>query len=229
MPTILITGANRGLGLELTKQFLNHHWEVIACCRKPDSAAELQSLAANYPLNIKQLDVNQPHTFTQFAADLSIPSIDILMNNAGVIGDNTAELGSIDAKALESLYLTNTIAPLLLSQALQHKVAKSDKKIIANMSSILGSIDLNNDAAYFGYRSSKAALNSITKSLSNALKPQHITVVSLHPGWVQTDMGGQNAPVTPEQSISGMYQVLDNLTFADTGSFIDYKGEALAW
>lgn len=229
MSTILITGANRGLGLEMVKQYGAEGWQVYACCRHPQTATELQSLASQYQVELMELDVKDPASIQQVKTILQDTPIDILFNNAGIWGQTKQLFGKIDPVSWAEALQVNTIAPLLVTQALVNNVAQSHLKIIANMSSILGSIAENHDGGGYPYRSSKAALNAVTKSLSLDLKKQGITVVSLHPGWTQTDMGGENAPLTAPQSVQGLKQVLATIRLEDSGSFIAYDGQHLPW
>lgn len=231
MKTILITGANRGIGLELTRQYLASGCRVIACCRNPQHAEELKTMAANHSnqLIIQRLDVTNSDNIKQLSAQLDNESIDILINNAGVIGSHTNEFGAIDTAAWLDTLMVNTIAPTLVTQGLIHLVEKGKTKLIVNVSSKLGSISMNADSSYYYYRSSKAALNAITKNLSIDLKPKNITVISLHPGLVQTDMGGQDAPLKPDQSVKWIMQTINNINLKDSGSFFNYDGSKLTW
>jgi NAD(P)-dependent dehydrogenase (short-subunit alcohol dehydrogenase family) len=229
MSTILITGANRGLGLELVKQYAAEGWQVYACCRHPQTATELQALCSQQAIEIIELDVNDLASIQQLKSILQTTPIDILFNSAGVWGQPQQIFGQIDPISWSEVLHVNTIAPLLISQVLIDNVANSNLKIIANMSSFLGSIAENQDGEIYAYRSSKAALNAVTKSLAIDLKKLGITVVSLHPGWVQTDMGGENAPLTAVESIRGLKQVLATINLQDSGSFITYDGAHLPW
>lgn len=230
MKTILITGANRGIGLELTTEYLHDGWRVIATCREPKQAAALNNLQEKYKeqLNIIPLDVKNAEAIKKLPQILQHEKIDILINNAGVMSSKAEEFGSYTQSSWLDVLNVNTVAPYLITQALASLIAKADIKLIANMSSQLGSIELN-EGGYDPYRASKAALNSITKTLAMQLKPERITVVSLHPGWVQTDMGGTNAPVKPEESVAGLRKIISRLSINDTGSFISFDGQKLPW
>lgn len=231
MRTILITGANRGLGLELSRQYYAEGWRIIACCRNPKEAEELRGIESDNSgrLMIMKLDVADPDAIRNVAKQLDNETIDILMNNAGVIGMQLDTLKDIDADAWVETFKVNSIAPILLAQHLIKQIMRSNLKIICNVTSILGSISLNEDGNYYLYRSSKAALNAATKCLANELKPQDIIVFALNPGWVQTDMGGENALLTPEESIKNIRKLLAGIGLADSGKFINYDGAQLSW
>lgn len=230
MKTILITGANRGIGLELVRQYLIDGWKVIACCRNPASAKKLEELATHNPgLLIKKLDVANADEIQQVAKSIESHAIDILFNNAGIWEPDSMRLGSIEPEPWLNVFRVNTIAPLLLTQALMKQVAHNRLKIIANMSSSMASIADNTRGDSYAYRSSKSALNAVTKSLAIDLAPQGIVVVALDPGWVKTDMGGPDAFITPRASVSSIKKVLATLTLAESGNFIRYDGAKLAW
>ncbi|HEX4046026.1 MAG TPA: SDR family oxidoreductase [Gammaproteobacteria bacterium] len=231
MQTILITGANRGIGLEMTKQYLTAGWQVFACCRNPQQADALKQLKTqhNNQLIIIKLDVRNLDEIQQLPAQLNHQPIDILMNNAGVIGSRAATLQDSESANWLETFKINTLGPALLTQTLLDQVAKSKLKLIVNISSSMGSISANTEGGYYLYRASKAGLNAITKSLAVDLKEKNITVIAIHPGWVKTDMGGEHALISPEQSVAGIRQVLEKITLQDTGAFIKYNGDRLAW
>jgi NAD(P)-dependent dehydrogenase (short-subunit alcohol dehydrogenase family) len=231
MPTILITGTNRGIGLELTKQYLNEGWRVFACSRHAHESNELNALKKQYAhlLTLASLDVRDEKRIQSLATEWQSESIDILFNNAGIYGPEHVQLGSLNAKDWEEVLLINSISPLLVAQAFVEHVAKSQKKIIATMSSLMGSIADNTSGQFYYYRSSKAAVNAAMKSLAIDLQNQKITSVVFHPGWVQTDMGGPNAPLPVSESVAGIRRVLSQLTLADNGKFLSYQGNELLW
>ncbi|MGB6977323.1 MAG: SDR family oxidoreductase, partial [Gammaproteobacteria bacterium] len=200
MNTILVTGANRGLGLEIVKQYYEGGWRVFACCRAPSEAVPLQALASSSADRIKifSLDVKDIASIRSLVDQIGDSPIDILMNNAGVFGPKEITFRTITpvvSQWLEVLQI-NTIAPLLLAENLINNVARSQLKIIANMSSKMGSIADNTSGTAYIYRSSKAALNAAAKSLAIDLREYGIVAIVLHPGWVKTDMGGPNALIT---------------------------------
>ncbi len=196
MPTILITGANRGIGLEMARQYAADGWNVMACCRSPENAHDLNKLAAQSGGNITVhlLDVTNAAQRTALAEQLKGQPIDILFNSAGISGNwGTQGFGHCQADEwLEVLHI-NVITPMLMMQDFAANVALSERKIIANMSSKMSSISDNTSGGSYLYRSSKAALNMVNKSAAHDLARKHIAVVALHPGWVRTDMGGPTA------------------------------------
>jgi len=229
--TILLTGANRGIGLELTKIFAEEHWRVLACCRNLDAAEDLRLLAAASDGRIKvhPLDVADEEQIKQLASVLDGESIDILFNNAGVSGPEPKGFGSINVDGWLQTFRINTIAPLKMTEAFVEHVARSNRRIVAMMSSMLGSLADNTSGSYYVYRSSKTALNMVTKSLSIDLLERGITCVALHPGWVRTDMGGPQAPLSPQESAAGLYRVLSMLTRSENGKFLAYDGRDIPW
>jgi NAD(P)-dependent dehydrogenase (short-subunit alcohol dehydrogenase family) len=231
MYTILITGTNRGIGFELTKQYLQDDFRVLACCRLSGTTEELHSLNDQYPetLTIIDLDVTDTNYIEKLSEQLQHEAIDILINNAGIIDSEHTHLDHIESEAFLDTFKTNSLAPLLLAKGLLPSIARSQLKLIANISSSMGSISENTSGGYYAYRASKAALNAITKSLSIDLVDHGVTVLSLHPGWVQTAMGGAEAPITPAESVKGLRQILQKVTLADSGSFIAYDGRMISW
>lgn len=233
MPTLMLTGANRGLGLELTRQFADLQWQVLACCRRPDVATELQQIAAQQPqVTLYPLDVTDVDAIQRLSAELADVSIDILLNNAAIFGPRGIEVGDVGAAEVAAwldVFQTNSIAPWLVTQAFLPQVARSARKIVAIMSSRAGSLTENTSGGMPIYRSSKTAVNQVVVSLAHALRPQGITVTALHPGWVHTEMGGVEAPLSPQKSAKGLVKVLQGLTVAQSGGFYDYRGEEIDW
>lgn len=232
MYTTLITGANRGIGLELARQYAADGWNVLACCRQPVMADALNELLADYPerVQIHPLDVADFAQIDLLAQTLEDETIDLLMNNAGVYPDDDFKgFGHTDYDEWMHAFRVNTMAPLKMAEAFVTQVARSDKKIIATISSKMGSIDDNTSGGAYLYRSSKAAVNMVTKSLALDLKPQGITAVVFNPGWVLTDMGGPNAMIPVGQSVTGLRKVIGKLTQADSGKFFNYDGKEIAW
>lgn len=228
----LVTGANRGLGLEFTRQLLARGDRVVATARHPGKATELNALAARHPghLRVLPLDVAEPRSIDALAAELPLLDdalrLDLLVNCAGVLHSGE-RFGSIAAATLEDSFRTNAMGPLLLTQALAPRLA--DGARVANLSSVLGSIG---SLARFGspsYDISKAAQNMATALLAKALAPRGIVVLALHPGWAQTDMGGANATVPVAEAVAGLLRVVDGATAGDSGRFLDWRGEALPW
>lgn len=230
MSTIFITGANRGLGLEFVRQYAAKNDHVIACCRNPLHAQALQELAQKHKnISVCKLDVTSEIDLSYLKDSLGDEPIDVLINNAGVLDTRDQGFIDIDDQTWLDVFRTNTIAPYEVSQMFINNVKASAQKIIVNMGSSMGSITENTSGSYYAYRSSKAALNAVTKSMSIDLRDFGITVVSLHPGWVKTDMGGEGSNITPEVSVAGSIQVISQLTLAKSGKFLRYTGEELPW
>lgn len=227
MPTALITGANRGLGLEFTRVLARQGWRIHACCRHPEKASELKEIAGDVVL--RRMDVTDGLTVANLAREMAEEPIDLLLNNAGVYGPRDEGFGDTSYKQWPPVFEANAIAPMRLAERFAEHVARSERKLIVNISSRMGSIGENGSASGVIYRSSKAALNMVTKSVANALAERGVTVVSFHPGWVQTDMGGEEASLTPQESVAGMKRVIDRLTPEDSGRFLNYDGEEIPW
>lgn len=227
METVLLTGANRGLGLEFARQYAARGWRVIATCRRPAEARDLAGLGGE--VEIHPLDVDDFDAIESLAAELEGTAVDLLLNNAGVLGPVPASLGRIDYAGWQATLATNALAPLRMAECFRPHVARSGRKLIVSLSSRMGSIGENASGGDYIYRSSKAALNMVMKSLSLDLRSQGITVAVLHPGWAQTDMGGPSASVGVAESVSGMARVIDGLGLAQTGSFHNYDASSIDW
>lgn len=232
MPSILITGANRGIGLELTRQFIAAQWQVHACCRAPENARDLMKLAYQHQgqVDLHVLDVTNDNQRQSLAEQLIGQPLDILLNNAGVDGGwNEQHFGRVNIARWQMALQINTIAPLQMMQTFMPHVLQSERKIMANISSRMSSIADNTSGGLYSYRSSKAALNMVTMSAARDLADSGICVVALHPGWVRTDMGGPNADLSVEQSASILKRHLLGLSLADAGRFIDIDGTDIPW
>lgn len=226
MPTVLITGANRGIGLEFTRSFAAEGWRVHACCRHPDKARQLKAVEGDVTRH--RIDVTDGLQVAALSRGLADEPVDVLINNAGIYGPRHS-FGKTPFDEWPEVFEVNAIAPLRMAQRFVEQVASSERKLIVNISSRMGSIAANDSGGNYIYRSSKAALNMVAKSLSVDLAGRGISVVMFHPGWVQTDMGGPSAAVTPADSVAGMRAVIERLTQADTGKFFDYDGGELPW
>lgn len=227
MPTVLITGANRGLGLEYARQYAADGWRVLATCREPAKAGELAGLGGD--VQVYPLDVTDHGLIQSLAKALRKETIDLLLNNAGIYGPRPCKLGGIDYDAWAEVMNINLMSPFKVCECFRNHVAASDLKKIAIMSSKMGSMGDNNSGASYIYRSSKAALNAAMKSLSVDLTPRGISVVILHPGWVRTDMGGPSGLIDASESVSGLRQVIADLTLETTGRFHNYDGSEIPW
>ncbi|MDP3280204.1 MAG: SDR family oxidoreductase [Nitrosomonas sp.] len=232
MRTALITGTNRGIGLEFVRQYAKDGWRVFACCRNPATAEALNRLATQYPdqITVHPLDVTSHHQIEQLSQALSNQTIDLLINNAGIYPPEHGDaLGKTDYSAWAYAFAVNTMAPLKMAEAFIQQISKSQLKTIITITSKMGSIADNRGGGSYIYRSSKAAVNIVMKSMSIDLNSNQITAVLLHPGWVRTDMGGPNALITAEQSVTGMRRVIDNLTPADSGKFYAFDDQIVPW
>lgn len=225
---VLITGANRGIGLEFVHQYAQDGWRVFACCRNPEKATELEALANTYRnIQILPLDVADFAQIDALALQLKDEKIDVLINNAGVYPDSA--VGDINTDHWLDAFKVNAMAPLKMAEAFTSHIAKSQLKKIATLSSKMGSIDDNTSGGSYIYRSSKVAANMVMKSLSIDLKPLGISVVTLHPGWVRTEMGGPSALIDTKTSVSGLRRVIEHLTLDTSGQFVAYDGKAINW
>ena len=230
MTNVLVTGANRGLGLGFVTNYLGKNVNVVSTTRDIKSSRELLALKERFPDNLEifELDLLKESAGDTLANFLGERPIDILINNAG-IGSTNQHFQAVSPKPWLEVLKVNLIAPLMVTQSIIDNVKKSVDKKIYFLSSQLGSIGDNKSGGMYIYRSSKTGLNQVVKSLSVDLKSQGITVVSLHPGWVKTDMGGPNAPVSIDESIKGMMRVIDKTDIRDTGRFLNYDGKELPW
>jgi len=231
MPSALITGANRGLGLEFARQYLADGCQVYAACRDPDSASELSRLAeaSDDKLQILALDVTDPASVKAAAAELDGQAIDLLLNNAGVGGARGQTIGNIDYEAWAKVLDVNTMGPLRVAEAFVDHVARSERKLTITLTSGMGSLADNTSGGAFAYRSSKAAVNMVMRSLAIDLAPRGITCVVVNPGWVRTDMGGPHASLTTAESVAMLRRLIERLGPAQSGKFFNYDGREYAW
>ena len=228
---ILVTGANRGLGLGLVKKFLKNNEKVICTTRNISKSKELILCKEKYNDNLEiceldLLDKDSPNILSNFLGD---ETIDLFINNAGVIGHSAQHFKSVSLNHWLEVLKVNLIAPLLITQSIIKNIEKSSERKIYFISSKVGSIEDNKSGGMYIYRSSKTALNQVVKSLSIDLKPLGISVISLHPGWVRTEMGGPNALISVEESVNGMVGVISKTSIINSGQFINYDGTRLPW
>lgn len=227
---IVITGTNRGIGLEFVRQYLTQGATIDTGVRHPDKAEALAGLAkdAGGRLRIFSCDTSNDAGVEAFAAAVGEKPVDLLVNNAGVIGTWGGYLdGNLDEAA--HLYNTNTLGSIRMMRAFLPHLRRSSGRKIVNLSTSVASIADTTTDMYFGYRMSKAALNMATKVWSQMLAGEGFTLLAIHPGWVKTDMGGEQAPTTPEESVRGMIAQIDKRGPADTGTYLDFTGKAMAW
>ena len=223
----VVTGANRGIGLEFVKQLTARGEEVDATTREPDEASDLQELVRpGVRLRIHRLDVVDDASVAAFAEQLPAGPVDVLLNNAGVSGVKGGE--PIDPPDILRVFNVNAAGTLRVVRALLPRLKAGKGKKIVNLTSQLGSITETTGGRY-AYRLSKAALNMATRILAEDLRGEGFRTVALHPGWVQTRMGGSAAPVPPEQSIRGMLHIIDGLTAEQSGRVFDFQGREIPW
>ena len=226
MSTVLITGAARGLGLDFTKQYAAKGWRVLACARKPDGLKAVKGDVHHHAL-----EVTDYKAVKVLARKLADETIDVLICNAGIgggRGDVDQTLGTLNPERWREIFEVNTLAPLMMAEAFADHVARSKQRKLIAITSVLGSISSNNGGRYF-YRASKTALNMEWSCLASDLAGKGVICVALHPGWVQTDMGGPDAMLTIEQSVPGMMKVIDGLKSSDNGRYLQYDGTELPW
>lgn len=228
-PAALVVGANRGIGLGVVSAFLAAGWDVVATARRPDQAHDLSALSARHPgrLVALKLDMNDPQDLSGFAGALEGRVLDAALINAGVAGPQHRSAQAATPEEIGALMFTNAIAPIRLARSLVPLIRKGPG-VLAFSSSVMGSVALNSGGHEL-YRASKAALNSLTRGLWGELRGSGITVLSLHPGWVRTDMGGAGAPVSVEESAAGIVGVIQRMSGIHQHLYLDYKGDEIAW
>ena len=233
MSRILITGANRGLGLEFARQYVADGWEVVATARDPEKSDELKQLAKKGGVSLQTLDVTRWESVERLANDLAGKPIDLLILNSAIFTRNGNKIGEINFEGWRESFETNVLGAVRVAEALIENVTASKGKQIAAISTGMGSIEALGTTIGFGpayqYRTSKTALNMAMSILAKDLEPRGVSVVIFSPGWVQTDMGGANAALTPEQSVGGMRKVLEGNPKEMTGKFLSYDGTAWPW
>lgn len=235
---VLITGGSRGIGLEFVRQLAMREDKIFVGVRNPDKSPNLASLQKKYKnlIHVFPLDVSSKESILEAFDRISrqTSSLDLLINNAGIIsgtdkkGLHTVPLGELHTEDLVKVFKVNSIAPILITERFLPLLERGSSPKVINVTSRLGSITLSN-GGYLSYRASKAALNMFTKSIAPELRSKGIIAVVIHPGWVRTEMGGPGAPLTPEESVSGMLSVIDRLSVKDAGKFLDYQGNELPW
>ena len=231
MKNILITGANRGIGLEHVRRYADRGAHIWAATRAPDEAHDLASLAAAHKDRVEILpyDAAAAGSAAALQRRLGDAPIDLLFANAGAMGPRPQSFGAVDADAVLDLIRINALAPLQLAEALADNVARSERKLIAFQTSLMGSIADNGSGGYYAYRLSKVALNMVGKGVANDLRGRGVTAVLLHPGWVRTRMGGPSGKISVEECVEAQQRLLDRLSPADSGKFYNYDGRELPW
>ncbi len=240
MPTVLVTGAARGLGLELVRQYAADDWTVFACVRAPARATELAALAdsAGGRVEVHALDLDEHGSVDSLAATLAGRAIDVLLNSAGTMGQGSfateglgfGRFGTSDFDDWGQVFRVNVMGPMKMAEAFVDHVAASEQKKIVALTSVIGSITRNTAGSLYAYRASKAALNAVMRSMSIDLRKTHgILAAPLHPGWVRTDMGGARADIDAVTSVAGIRNVIAALDAARAGRFWMYDGSELPW
>jgi len=230
MATVMITGVSRGIGLELLKQYAEAGWTTIGTCRHRSTAPGAVALTDRLEnVHLHELEVTDEAAVNALAEDLTGTAIDVLILNAGMMGKTSMKLGQLEAADFRQVLDVNVVAQAICLQAFAPHVAASEKRVLVGMGSFLGSMGCNSDGSLYSYRSSKAGLHAIMVSAAHDLKDQGVTAIVMHPGWVQTDMGGPDATITTQESASGIRSVIDGLTAEDSGRLLTYAGESLPW
>jgi len=229
MSSIMITSANRGLGLEFVRQYAADGWRIFAACRNPDAADDLHKLARDRPITVFPMDVTDLSSVRHAAAGLNDEAIDVLVNSAGIIGKQGQRVGNIDYESWAQVLDVNTIGPLRVTEAFVEHVARSGRKVIVTITSGLGSITDNTSGGSIPYRTSKAAANMAMRSAAVDLAPRGIACVLVNPGWVKTDMGGPSAPLRPSESVAALKSLIATFGMAHSGKFFHYDGREYAW
>lgn len=228
MPTVFITGANRGIGLEMARQYGADGWTVIATCRNPIGPGDLARIEGD--IRVHGLDVADHRQVDRLAEELAGTKIDLLINNAGVYGDRNYSYQNIDYADWETSFRINTMAPLKVAGAFLPLVAADGGGMIATVSSVLASIaESAPNSSSYAYRTSKAAVNMAMHVFAEEVRPQNVAVVLLHPGWVQTDMGGPDAAIDAKTSVTGIRKVLAGAGMTESGRLFAYDGREIPW
>ena len=232
MKRILITGANRGIGLELVRQYASNGDRVFAGCRSPEKAADLKEIITQHPgqVTILALDVTKEQSIAQSAAEVSaqVEALDVLINNAAIHGGDE-HLSEVKAETLLKVLHVNAVGAVLVAQAFLKLLKKGNDPKLINVSSEAGSIDRMDHFRGYNYYGSKAAMNMYTRSLAWDPETEGVTVIAIHPGWVRTDMGGPDAHLSTEQSAEGLIKVTTDLTPSDNGKFFTWEGNEYPW
>jgi NAD(P)-dependent dehydrogenase (short-subunit alcohol dehydrogenase family) len=230
MTSVLITGANRGLGFEFASQYAADGWRVFAACRDPAAASELQRLAQNKNmLSIVALDVTDGESVRVAARQHKDVAIDVLINSAGIAGASGQTTGNVDYKSWAHVLEVNTMGPLRVLECFIEHIARSERRLVVTITSGMGSLADNKSGGSIAYRSSKAAVNIVMRSAAIDLAPRRINCVLVNPGWVRTDMGGPKAPLSPRESVTAMRRIIETFGPKHSGKFYNYDGREYPW
>ncbi len=231
MKSVLITGANRGIGLGHARAFAARGVRVYATARTPAEAADIQALARDNPqVTLHAYDARDAGAAAKLKHELDGAPLDLLFANAGVIGNDASQsFGSVDADNVIETIRINALAPLKLAEIFADNVARSERKLMAFQSSLMGSVADNGSGGYYAYRLSKSALNMVARGVAKDLGSRGVISLALHPGWVQTRMGGGGAKVSVEDCVKGQQRIFDSATSKESGRFFNYDGKELPW
>lgn len=224
MGTWVVTGANRGLGLEFARRLSERGQDVVATARDPEAAKDLRAL----PVRVARLDVTDGASVSALSRSMSGLAVDYLINNAGK-GGRGPGIEALDWDLVRPFFEVNALGPLRVTQALLPNLRAGGTRTVVQISTRQASLADNESGGSYAYRASKAALNMFTRSLARDLEPEGFTCVLLHPGWVRTAIGSDRAPLSVEESVSGMLEVLDALSRSDNGRFLDRRGDEVPW
>ena len=235
MPVLIITGANRGLGLEFVRQYAADGWTIVTINRR--SSNELDALADDYPIEIIAADLTDDASLRHAVQQIRHDAVDLLINNAGAMGDGSFADSGFEYQAFGTfnrdewlrVFDINVCTPMAITEMLADRLEKSRQPVVVTLSSMLGSNALNTMGNLYAYRASKAAVNSIMKSMGVNLQQRGITCVAVHPGWVRTDMGGSQADIEAPESIAGLREAIAGLSLEDSGRFLNYRGETMPY
>jgi NAD(P)-dependent dehydrogenase (short-subunit alcohol dehydrogenase family) len=228
MQSILITGANRGIGLELTLLFLSRGWLVFAACRNPKTATALQGCASPN-LRILELDVTSDNSVSNLTTQLGSQTLDVLINNAGIMSKDPESVQSIDFSHWLQVLSVNTIGPMRVLSSVLNNLKRSKRPRVITISSQMGAFNLEMGSGHIPYSSSKSAVSKAMLMASKELREDGIIVCPVHPGWVRTDMGGPHASISPEESAAGIFSLIDGLTLNESGRFWSWDGKEHVW
>jgi len=231
MTSVLITGTNRGLGFEFARQYAAGGVRVFAACRNPAAADALWQLEQTTEgrLSVIAMDVTDAKSVGNAAAQLKDLAIDVLINAAGIAGTSGQTTGNVDYKAWAEVLEVNTMGPLRVLESFIEHIARSERRLVVTITSGMGSLTDNKSGGSIAYRSSKAAVNMVMRSAAIDLAPRGISCVLVHPGWVRTDMGGPKAPMSPQESVTAMRQLIDTFGPKHSGNFYNYDGREYPW
>jgi len=231
MPTVLVTGANRGLGFEFAKQYVAEGWRIFAACRNSANATALRAMAptAGNVISVVSMDVTDTDSVRGAASALKDAAIDLLINCAGITGTAGQITGRVDYASWARVLDVNTMGPLRVLEAFTDNIARSERKLVVTITSGMGSLTDNRSGGSIAYRSSKAAVNMVMRSAAIDLAPRRITCVLINPGWVKTDMGGPGATLSPQNSVSAMRRLIETLGPDHSGKFYHYDGREYSW